>query len=56
MLLQKIKMDLTDRGWKGVDSIHLTQNGEKWRVVVNMVDEPSRSIKRGEFLDWQTKN
>jgi hypothetical protein len=27
--------DLTEIGWKGVDWIHLAQDREQWRAVVN---------------------
>jgi hypothetical protein len=30
-------MDLSQIGWKGVDWIHLAQNRDQWRVVVNTV-------------------
>jgi hypothetical protein len=30
-----IRMDLTGRGWKGVDWIHLAQDMNQWRVLVN---------------------
>jgi hypothetical protein len=32
-----IKMDLRERGWEGVDWIHLDQNRDLWRAVVNTV-------------------
>jgi hypothetical protein len=31
--------------------IHLAENGEEVRAVVNTVNEPSASVKCGEFLD-----
>jgi hypothetical protein len=30
-------MDLREIGWEGVDWIHLTQNGDQWWALVNMV-------------------
>jgi hypothetical protein len=36
--------------WEGVDWVHLTQDRDQWRAVVNSND-PSDSIKGGEFLD-----
>jgi hypothetical protein len=32
-----IKMDLTDRGSGGVDSIDLAQDRDQWRALVNAV-------------------
>jgi hypothetical protein len=32
-----IKMDLMERGWESVDLIHLTQDRDKWRALVNRV-------------------
>jgi hypothetical protein len=32
-----IKMDLTEIGLDGVDSIHLAQDRDQWRAVVNAV-------------------
>jgi hypothetical protein len=37
--------------WEGVDWMHLAQDRDQWRAVVNMVNEPSGSIKDGGFLD-----
>jgi len=33
-----MKTDLREVGWKGVDWIHLAQNGDQWRAVVNTVN------------------
>jgi hypothetical protein len=30
-----IKMDLREIGWEGVDWIHLAQDRDQWRVLVN---------------------
>jgi hypothetical protein len=46
-----IKMDLRDIGFGDVDWIHLAQDIDRWRALVNTVNEPSGSIKCGEFLD-----
>jgi hypothetical protein len=32
-----IKMDLNDIGWDGVDWIHMAQDRDQWRALVNMV-------------------
>jgi hypothetical protein len=32
-----IRIDLRKIGWEVVDWIHLSQNRERWRAVVNMV-------------------
>jgi hypothetical protein len=32
-----IRMDLRERGWKGVDWIHLAQDRDQWQAPVNMV-------------------
>jgi hypothetical protein len=33
----EIKMDLRETVWRGVDWIHLAQNRDLWRVLVNAV-------------------
>jgi hypothetical protein len=33
----KIKMDLREIGWDGMDWIDLTQDRDEWRVLVNTV-------------------
>jgi hypothetical protein len=32
-----IKMDLKEVGWEGVDWMHLAQDNDQWRAVVNTV-------------------
>jgi hypothetical protein len=33
----KIKMDLQEMGWEGMDWIELAPNSERWRALVNAV-------------------
>jgi hypothetical protein len=33
----KIKMDVREMGWSGMDCINLAQNRFQWRALVNMV-------------------
>jgi hypothetical protein len=35
-----IKMDLGEIGWRGVEWIHLAQDRDRWRAVVNAVMNP----------------
>jgi hypothetical protein len=35
--VDKIKMDLRDIGWGGMNWINLTQDSNQWRAIVNMV-------------------
>jgi len=32
-----IRMDLRERGWESVDWIHLAQDKDEWKAVVNTV-------------------
>jgi hypothetical protein len=34
---EDIRMDPREIGWEGVDWIHLAQDRDQWRAVVNMV-------------------
>jgi hypothetical protein len=40
-----IRMDLWEIGWEGVDWMHLAQDRDQWRAVVNT------AMKGGKFLD-----
>jgi len=44
-------MNLKETGWEVVDWIHLAQDRDQCRAVVNTVIGPCGSIKGGEFLD-----
>jgi hypothetical protein len=44
-----IMMDLKEGGYEGMGWIELAQDRDRWRAVRG--NEPSGSIKRGEFLD-----
>jgi hypothetical protein len=39
MWVDNIRVDLKEIGWKGVNWIHLAQEGEQWRAVVNTVTD-----------------
>jgi hypothetical protein len=32
-----IKIDLKEKGWKGVNWVHLSQDTDQWRALVNRV-------------------
>jgi hypothetical protein len=32
-----IRMDLRERGWEGVDRMHVTQDRDKWQALSNTV-------------------
>jgi hypothetical protein len=45
-----IKLDLTDIGWEGVYWMHMAQDRDQWRAVVNMVMNLWVPQKAGNFL------
>jgi hypothetical protein len=48
---EDIRMDLREIGSEGVDWIHLAQDRGQWGGGCEHGNEPSGSIKGGEFLD-----
>jgi hypothetical protein len=46
-----IRMDLGVLVWEIVDWIHLPQDRDQWRALLNTDNKPSGSIKGREFLD-----
>jgi hypothetical protein len=48
---EDIKMDLQDVVCGGMDWIDLARDLDRWQALVNACNEPSGSIKCGEFLD-----
>jgi hypothetical protein len=45
-----IRMYLRDIGWEGVDWMHLSQDGDQWQDLVNMVMNFQIPQKAGNFL------
>jgi hypothetical protein len=50
-LEDNIKMDLQEVGWRGMDSIDLAQDKDRWQTLVNAVMYLRGFIKYGAFLD-----
>jgi len=46
-----IRMDLQEVGCGYMDWIVLAQDRDRWRTLVECGNEPSGSVKCGEFLD-----
>jgi uncharacterized protein YPO0396 len=46
-----IRINLREMGCEDVDSVHLAQDRDQWRAVVNTVMNLRGSKKGGEFLD-----
>jgi hypothetical protein len=49
-LWDNIRMDLKEVGWEGVDWIHLAQDTDQWRAVVNTVTNLRVPQNSGNFL------
>jgi hypothetical protein len=47
---RNIRMDLTGTEWEVVDWIHLAQDRDQWRALVNMVMNLQAPKKAGNFL------
>jgi len=47
-----IRMDLQEVGCGYMDWIVLAQDRDRWRTLVECGNEPSGSVKCGEFLDY----
>jgi hypothetical protein len=45
-----MKMDLREIGWDGMDWIHLAQNRNQWRTLVNTVMNLQVPKNAGKFL------
>jgi hypothetical protein len=48
---KRIKVYLKERGYQGVDWIHMTQDKDRWRIPVNTEIRHSSPIKLGQFLE-----
>jgi hypothetical protein len=44
-----IKMDLGEIGWSGMDWIHLAQDRDQWKTLVNMVMNLWVQLNVGKF-------
>jgi len=45
-----IRMDLKEIGWEGVDWMHLVQDRDQWRALVNTIMNLRVPWKEGTFL------
>jgi hypothetical protein len=45
-----IRMVLKETGWEGMDWIHLAQDREQWRAVLNAVMSLRAPLKVGNFF------
>jgi hypothetical protein len=48
--VDNIKMDITERGWSGMDWINVAQDRGMWRALVNTVMKLQIPQNVGEFL------
>jgi hypothetical protein len=47
-----LKMNLREIGWESMEWMHLAQDRNQWRALVDKVKKSSGSIKGGKFLDF----
>jgi hypothetical protein len=47
-----IKMDLTEIGWGGVEWMHLAQDRDRWRAVVNAVMNLRVLARQSQLINW----
>jgi hypothetical protein len=47
--VDNIKMELTEIGWDGVDSVDVVQEREQWRALVNTVMNLRVTLNAGKF-------
>jgi hypothetical protein len=43
-------MDLREKGWEGVDLMHLAQDSDQWRAVVSTAMNLRVPLKAGNLL------
>jgi hypothetical protein len=48
--IDNIRMDRREIGWEGVDWIHLAQDRDQWRAVVNTVTYVGVPYKVGNYV------
>jgi hypothetical protein len=46
-----MRIRIREIGGEGVDWIHLAEDRDQWRALVNTVNEPSGPMNGGGFLD-----
>jgi hypothetical protein len=51
-----IKINLREKGWGGMDWIHLAEDREEWRALVNTVMDLRVSTKCWEILEWMSNS